>query len=166
MNTVTSSLWYIDGQYEKFESRYKHGKVPRIPELFFRFNKGMESNKGGYNDWISKRKKPPQLERKDLQEHADNLIGVLSHNRLSTSRWKQVKTAVEDLARAMRSYAEDMEQSLERTDKRHKALMSCRSPELNSESYDIPASKLPMKPIFAKLTARLECGLLRTHSSR
>ena len=85
MNAVVDALWYIDGQYGKFESRHKHGKVPVIPDIFVRFNKGDESNKGGYNDWVAKRRKPPQMEEKELMERANKLITVTSHPRLSTS---------------------------------------------------------------------------------
>ena len=37
---LTDSLWYIDGQYHKFESRCKHAKVPPIPNMFLKFNRG------------------------------------------------------------------------------------------------------------------------------
>ena len=33
LQSLTDTLWYIDGQYHKFESRYKHGMVPSIPEI-------------------------------------------------------------------------------------------------------------------------------------
>ena len=52
-NSLVDTLWYIEGQYKKFESRKEHGKVLPIPELFSQFNKGDENNKGGYNDWIT-----------------------------------------------------------------------------------------------------------------
>ena len=57
-----------------------------IPDTFMRFNKGGESNKGGYNDWVAKRKKPPRMDKKELMEHANKLITFISHPRLSTSR--------------------------------------------------------------------------------
>lgn len=68
---------YIEGQYQKFESRNKQGKLLPIPELFSRFNKGGENNKDGYNDWITKWSKAPQMSRQGLEDHAEKLISVI-----------------------------------------------------------------------------------------
>ena len=54
VQALTDVVWYIDGQYYKFENWYKLGKVPPVPGMFERFNKGSDCNKGGYNDWITK----------------------------------------------------------------------------------------------------------------
>ena len=37
VQVLTDDLWYIDGQYH---SRCKHAKVPLIPNMFLKFNKG------------------------------------------------------------------------------------------------------------------------------
>ena len=51
VNGVVDTLWYIDGQFDKIQSRCDHGSVPPIPDLWLRFRK--ESvNKGSYNDWL------------------------------------------------------------------------------------------------------------------
>ncbi len=45
--------------------------------MFTRFNKGDENNNGGYDgydDWMAKKRKRPQLERNDIVEHGDKLI--------------------------------------------------------------------------------------------
>ena len=156
MNAVVDTLWYIDGQYDKFESRHKHGKVPVIPDIFTRFNKGGENNKGGYNDWVAKRKKSPQMEKRELMAHANKLITVVSHPRLATKRWSLVRNATEGLAKAVRAYVDDMEQSMKRSEEKHKSLHSCRNPDIDTESRDIPTSKMPAKPIYSRLLTRLE----------
>lgn len=67
-----------------------------------------------------------------------------------------MRNAIEGLAKVLRTYAEDMEQSLKRSDERHTSLDSCRTPDVNTDSRHIPASKLPMKPIYSRLITQLE----------
>ena len=78
VNVVVDTLWYIDGQYDKIQSRCDHGSVPSIPDVWLRFRKE-SGNKGSYNDRLLKKQKPPQMEHKK-QEKADNLISLLSHH--------------------------------------------------------------------------------------
>ena len=156
VQALCDALWYIDGQYKKFDSRCKHGKVPQIPAMFERFNKGDDHNKGGYNDWIAKKQKAPQLDSKELLEHGDRIITILSHPRLCRTQWKDVRNGVEVFAKCLKSYADEMKASLDRSESRHCSLHSLRTPDVNSESRDIPASKLPLKPIYARLMGSLE----------
>ena len=156
VQVLTDALWCIDGQYHKFESRCKHAKVPPIPNMFLKFNKGSENNKGGYNDWTSKKRKPPQLDRKELMELGNRIITIVSHPRLCTAQWGEVRREVEGLEKSLRGYAEDMEDSANRSKERHSSQQLLRCPDLNTESRDISASKVPMKPVYAKLMGILE----------
>ena len=148
MNTIVDNLWYIDGQYGKFAKRYMHGKAPAIPDLFVHFNKGSESNSGGYNDWVAKRIKAPQKEKKVLMEHENRLITVISHPCLSISQWSQVRNTTEDLTKTLCTYADDMEQSVKQSEERHKSTTPCCSHNTDTQSRLIPASKLPTKPLY------------------
>ena len=74
------------------------------PRPFHTFQQGGKSNNGGYNDWVAKRKKAPQMEKKVLMEHANRLITVISHPRLSTSQWNQARSATEGLAKTLHAY--------------------------------------------------------------
>ena len=111
VQTLTVVLWYIDGQYYKFDSRCKHSKISSIPDMFMKFNKGGENNKGGYNDWTSKKRKPPQLDRKILLELGDMVITILSHPWVCTNQWREVRQEIEGLAKCLSGYAEDMKES-------------------------------------------------------
>ena len=155
-NSLVDTLWYIDGQYQKFESRKEHGKVLPIPELFSRFNKGGENNKDGYNDWIAKRKKAPQMSRQGLKDHTDKLISVISHSRFSTSQWKAIREGVEGLVRSLRTYAEDMEEGQKRVAENQQRSESARNPDVDTASRDIPGNGQLMKPIYANLVSALD----------
>lgn len=156
VQALSDALWYIDGQYHKFDSRCKHGKVPPMPAMFARFDKGDDRNKGGYNDWTAKKQKPPQLDRKELIEHGDRILTILSHPRLCRTQWKEIRNEVEGFAKCLKIYGDEMKASLDRSEARHSSLHSLRTPDVNSESRDILASKLPMKLIYARLMGRLE----------
>ncbi len=49
-----------------------------------------------------------------------------------------------------------MKETSGRSEERHGRLQSPRCPDINSESRDIPANKIPMKPVYAKLMSCLE----------
>ena len=46
--------------------------------------------------------------------------------------------------------------SVKRSDERHKSTTPCRSPDIDTQSRDIPASKLPAKPLYSRLLIQLE----------
>ncbi len=121
-----------------------------------KFNKGGENNKGGYNDWTSKKRKPPQLDRKKLLELGDMVITILSHPRLCTNQWREVRQEIEGLAKCLRGYAEDVKESTNRNEEKHSSPQPLRCPDLNTESRDIYASRVPMKPVYAKLMGVLD----------
>ena len=156
VRALSNALWYVDGQYQKFDSRSKHGTVLPIPAMFDRFKKGDENNRGGYNDWVAKKQKQPQLNRRDLLEHKDRLIALISHPRLSTNKWKTVRSEIEGFVKSLQEYANNLKQTAEHSKERHHSMQPLRSLDVDSESRDIPASKAPIKPIYAKLLCRLE----------
>ena len=67
-----------------------------------------------------------------------------------------MRNATEGLAKTLRAYVDDMAQSAKRSDERHKSTTSCRSPDIDTQSRDIPASKLPAKPLYSRLLTHLE----------
>ena len=156
VQTLTDILWYIDGQHHKFDSRSRHGKVTPIPSLFSRFNKGDKDNTGGYNDWRSKRRKPPQLSQKDIVEHKNKLVTLISHPRLCTAQWKEMRNELECFVKCLHEYANQMRENLVHSEERHHSQQPLRLLEVDSASRDIPASKAPIKPIYARLLCRLE----------
>lgn len=156
VQALTDALWYIDGQYNKFDSRSKHGTVLPIPAMFLRFNKGDDSNRGGYNDWVAKKKKPPQLNRKDIIEHRDRLIALISHPRICTNQWKGVRSELERFVKSLQDYAHYLKENLAHSEERHHSTQPLRSFDVNIESREIPTSKAPIKPIYAKLLCCLE----------
>ena len=155
-NCLVDTLWYLEGQYQKFESRKEHGKVLPIPKLFSRFNKGGINNEDGYNDWIAKRRKAPQMSQQGLRDHSNKLISVISHSRFSTRQWKTIREGVEGLVKSLRTYAEEMEQSLKRVVENQQSSESVRNPELDTASRDIPGNGQEVKPIHAKLVSALD----------
>ena len=84
-------------------------------------------------------------------ELGNRIITIISHPRLCTAQWGEVRREVEGLAKSLRGYAEDMEDSANRSKERHSSQQLLRCPDLNTESRDISASKVPMKPVYAKL---------------
>ena len=58
------------------------------------------------------------MKKKVLMEHANRLITVISQS---------VRSATEGLAKSLRAYADDMEQSVKRSKERHKSTTSCHS---------------------------------------
>ena len=86
----------------------------------------------------------------------NKLITAVSHPRLSTSPWKEVRSELVSFSKVLKLFADDMKESCARSEERHASLHPLRCPDINSESHDIAVSKGPIKLIYAKLMCRLE----------
>ena len=67
-------------------------------------------------------------------------ITVISHPCLYmfvNSKWSQVRSVTEGLAKTLYAYADDIEQSVKRSEERHKSTTSCRSHDIDTQSHDI-----------------------------
>ena len=67
-----------------------------------------------------------------------------------------MRQEIEGLAKCLQGYAEDMKESASRSEEKHNSQQPLRCPDINTESRDIYASRVPMKPVYAKLIRVLD----------
>ena len=100
VNTVSDTLWYIDGNFSSLSSR-----GCAVPELFDVFQ--------GYNkpELHKKRKRDESnLKATELTAYSNSLFTLAGKSYMKTNRWKDVNKAILDLANNLHKYATYLEQ--------------------------------------------------------
>ena len=91
VKALSDCLWTLDPHHEQFTSR-----ACVIPPIFSEFK--------GYNDWVRKKQKKPQLSQPVLEKHIDLLSDYLMHPWLSTHKWRSFRSSVEQLVESLHKY--------------------------------------------------------------
>lgn len=111
---LTRALWYIDVHHEKFAARSI--LLPsRIGAL------------QGYNDYKRKKEKAPRLSAVQLNNHVQELSGVLMQPWFSSKRFEILRQEVEVLVNAMKTYCEYLENKDSEMKERHQSLEPSQS---------------------------------------
>ena len=91
VKTLSDCLWTLDPHHEQF-----HSRACVIPSIFSEFK--------GYNDWVRKKHKKPQLSQAVLNKHIEGLSDYLMHPWLSTSKWQSFRSSIEQLVESLNKY--------------------------------------------------------------
>ena len=95
VNTLTNTLWYLDGHFRALEGRFCH--VPDDFKAFEGYNKPEKSK--------HRRKDITNLSAATLDSYSTTLNQLILHPCFDQEKWKHMKKSVEDLAECMTKYA-------------------------------------------------------------
>lgn len=108
--TIVNTMWYLDGNKQTLTERAKHSKdVAPLPDRFLH-------NFNGFNDWRRKKRKAPTHDSGELKKHSDAIFRLLTFS--FTQNWGQLRSDLEKLALSMGSYADYLQHSVEKQQKR------------------------------------------------
>ena len=138
VNTLTNSLWYLDGHYRALEDRFCH--VPSIFKLFEGYNTPEKSK--------HRRKDAANLSAAILDSYSTTLNQLLLHPCFDHEKWKLMKKSVGDLAECMTKYALYLHRQNLVMQKNHSALSVIRSVS-DCESICIVQASVWTKPEVA-----------------
>ena len=123
--TLSSALWYIDPQRDKFKAR-----AIRLPFASFE----------DYNDYKRQKKRKPQSLAVDLEEHISKLCDMREHPWFSNPKFKSFAGEVDRLIDGMQRYLSFLSQQQERNKKAHSSMEPVRSLKDTWKMRDIPLS--------------------------
>jgi len=134
---LSDCLWTLDPHHEQFASRACH-----IPSIFSEFK--------GFNDWVKKKHKKPQISQTVLEKHISTLSDYLMHPWFSASKWLNFRSSVEKLVEALHKYKSYLTVHNEQVQELHRRTSVSPAEESFSVRL-IPASSKPTQKVYLKL---------------
>lgn len=137
VKVLSDCLWTLDSHHEQFTLRACH-----LPSIFSEFK--------GFNDWVKKKHKKPQLSQAVLERHISILSDYLMQPWFSTSKWLNFRSSMEQLVETLHKYKSYLTVHNEKVQELH------GRPIVNpaEESFSvrlIPASPKPTQKVYLKL---------------
>ena len=106
---LAQTLWYLDPHHDKFANRGIH-----LPDRFSAYK--------GYNDYKKKKEKEPRLSADGLQQHIEQLSGILMQPWISSKRFDVIRADVGELTNALQKYREYLTSQCEKANSRQQSL--------------------------------------------
>ena len=142
VETVTDCLWELDCNHGKFITTAANGHCKTLPNFFSAiFDKE-------YKEWKRQKKPKPRLDRESLYRVSDKLFDQLSYLGDSKKKINQpFFEACHQLAVSIRSYADSLEEALDRYE-----VSKEQTVEEISDFFHLPREAIPqeaLNPIYA-----------------